>query len=194
VDSQGLLIHDAKRGHAFELLDVFSVGAAYTTHLFLHELGHQVVADEVEAKSHRIGFFTRKDGKFYPGISQYERIPTESKLPYALGGERMAGFTFEYALDSYRREPSSFNMALMFFSNFDFLAYSFLATYVSPDNPYYDPNLIRTEAHLSKTALVSMAAIKTLLNAYKIMDKKATFCPSILLDKDSAVFAICFEF
>ena len=72
----------------------FAIGAAYTTHIFFHELGHQVVADEVGAESHRINFFTRKDGKFYPGLSTYKDIPKESKLSYAVGGDRMSGFIF----------------------------------------------------------------------------------------------------
>jgi hypothetical protein len=32
---------------AFDFKDVTSIGAAYTTHLFFHEMGHQVVAEEV---------------------------------------------------------------------------------------------------------------------------------------------------
>lgn len=89
-----------RKAWAFDFEDVSSIGAAYLTHLFFHEVGHGIVADDVGAKSHRIAFFVRKEGKFYPGMSSYERIPEKAKAPYALGGERMAGFTFDYALAS----------------------------------------------------------------------------------------------
>ena len=38
---------------AFDFEDAASIGAAYTTHLFFHEMGHQVVAEEVGADSLR---------------------------------------------------------------------------------------------------------------------------------------------
>jgi len=128
---------------AFDFKDVTSIGAAYTTHLFFHEMGHQVVAEEVGADSPQIGFLTRKNGRFYLGLSTYQYIPKESKLPYAVGGERTAGFTFEYALQSYRRKPTTYNKALMFISCTDFLAYSLLANYVHEVLIKNDPSKIR---------------------------------------------------
>jgi hypothetical protein len=163
-------------------------------HLFFHELGHEVVADEVGADSHSISFFTNKNGKFYPGVSTYKSIPKESKLPYAAGGERMASFTFEYALQSYRREPSTFNRALMFFSGVDFLAYTLLANYVHPDNDMYDPNIIREEIGCSKETLLSIVAAKTLLNAYRVINEDADFTPMVWVDKKSAGIMIRFNF
>jgi hypothetical protein len=115
-------------------------------------------------------------------------------LPYAVGGERMAGYTFEYALESYRREPTTYNKALMFFGCADFLAYTLLANYVHPDNDMYDPNLIRAETGLSKEALVSLVAIKTLMNTYRVFNENASFTPMIRVDKVSAAFMISFEF
>jgi len=174
--------------------DAVSIGAAYTTHIFLHELGHQVVADDVDAKSHTMSFFTSKNGNFYPGLSSYESIPEKSKLPYALGGERMAGYTFEYALDSYRRKPSAFNKGLLFFSGADFLLYTLLANYMYDDSDMYDPNLIREETGISKGALLSIVAAKTLLNAYRVMNKNAKFSPMIWADKRSAALMLRFRF
>ena len=89
-----LFLFSAPDAIAFDFKDAASIGAAYTTHLFLHEVGHQVVAEEVGADSPKMSLFTRKNGRFYPGLSTYKNIPRESKLPYAVGGERMAGFTF----------------------------------------------------------------------------------------------------
>ena len=174
--------------------DPAAIGLAYMAHLFFHELGHQVVADEVGADSHRISFFTNKNGKFYPGVSTYKSIPKESKLPYAAGGERMASFIFEYALQSYRQEPTTFNKALMFFSGADFLAYTLLANYVHPDNDMYDPNIIRAETGFSKEMLLSVVAAKTLLNAYRVINEDANFTPIVWVDKNSAGIGIHFHF
>jgi len=179
---------------ALDSKDVVSIGAAYTTHLFFHEMGHQVVAEEVGADSPKISFFTRKNGRFYPGLSTYKNIPRESKLPYAVGGDRMAGYTFEYALQSYHRNPSTYNKALMFFSCADFLAYTLLANYVHPENDMYDPNLIREETGLSKELLLSLVMAKSLMNTYRVFNKNANFTPIIRVDKDSAAFMIRFSF
>jgi len=179
---------------ALDFKDAASIGAAYMTHLFLHEVGHQVVAEEVGADSPKINFFTRKNGRFYPGLSTYQNIPRESKLPYATGGERMAGYTFEYALKSYHRKPTTFNKTLMFFGCADFLVYTLMANYVHSDNDMYDPNLIREETGLSKEALLSLVMAKSLLNTYRVFNENAGFTPIIRVDKDSAAFMIRFEF
>lgn len=174
--------------------DVVAIGAAYSTHLFLHELGHQVVADDVGAESHEMNFLTRRNNKFYFGLSTYQNIPVESKLPYAVGGERMAGLTFEFALQSYRQKPTIYNKALMLISGVDFLAYTLVSNYASPEDDVYDPNLIRTETGISKGMLLSLVAAKSLLNAYRVWDEKAHFIPLVWTDKKSAGLAIRFEF
>ena len=179
---------------ALDSKDVVSIGAAYTTHLFFHEMGHQVVAEDVGADSPKMHFFAVKDGKLYPGLSTYKNIPKESKLPYAVGGDRMAGYTFEYALQSYHRNPSTYNKALMFFSCADFFAYTLLANYVHPENDMYDPNLIREETGLSKELLLSLVMAKSLMNTYRVFNENANFTPIIRVDKDSAAFMIRFEF
>lgn len=179
---------------AFNLKDIASIGAAYSTHIFLHEMGHQVVAEEVGADSPKMHFFTIKDGKLYPGLSTSRNIPKESKLPYAVGGDRMAGFTFEYALESYHHGPTTYNKALMFFSCADFLVYTLLANYVNPDNDMYDPNLIRAETGLSKGALLSLVTAKALINTYRIFNENANLVPVIWVDKKSAAFVLRFYF
>jgi hypothetical protein len=179
---------------AFNFRDVASIGAAYMTHLSLHELGHQVVAEDVGAESPQMSFFSRRNGRFYPGLSTYKDIPEESKLPYAVGGERMAGFTFNYALDSHRSQPTTFNKALLFFSCADFFVYTLLGNYVHPENDLYDPNLIRQETGLSKGALLTVVTIKSLLNAYRIVNEDARLFPMMGVDNKSAVFLIGFQF
>jgi len=179
---------------AFDFTDVAAIGAAYMTHLSLHELGHQVVAEEVSADSPRMHFFTRKNGRFYPGLSTYKNIPKESKLPYAAGGDRMAGYTFEFALQSYHTKPTTYNKALLFFTVTDFVVYTLMANYWHPENDLYDPNLIRQETGLSKGAILSLVTAKSAMNAYRIMNPDATFFPMIWVDKKSAGFGIGFKF
>ena len=188
------LMNTGQIAYAFGVRDVASIGAAYMTHLSLHELGHHVVAQEVGADAPHISFFTRRNGTFYPGLSTYKNIPEESKLPYAVGGERMAGFTFNYALDSYRYHPTTFNKALLFFTCADFFAYTLLGNYVHPENDLYDPNLIREETGLSKGTLLSIVAAKTFLNAYRIVNEDARLFPMIWVDDKSAAFMIGFRF
>jgi hypothetical protein len=188
------LMDNGQTACAFGFSDVASIGAAYMTHLSLHELGHQVVAEDVSADSPRMHFFTRRNGRFYPGLSTYKNIPEESKLPYAAGGDRMAGFTFEYALESYHNQPTTFNKALLFFSCADFFVYTLLGNYVHPENDMYDTNLIREETGLSKGALLSIVAVKSFLNAYRVVNEDARLFPMIAVDNKSAAFLIGFEF
>lgn len=184
----------AQYARAFDFKDVASIGAAYTTHLFLHEMGHQVIADEVGADAPKMRFFTNSGGTFYPGLSTYKNIPEKSKLPYAVGGERMAGFTFDYALESYRQRPTTYNKALMFFSCADFFAYTLLSNYVNPDEDMYDPYLIREETGCSKELLLSLVTAKSLINAYRVMNPDANFAPVIWVDKTSAALLLRFPF
>lgn len=184
----------AERALAFEFEDAAAIGAAYATHLFLHEMGHQVVAEEVGADSPRMSFFTRKGGTFYPGLSTHKSIPQESKLSYAAGGERMAGFTFEYGLQSYQRKPTTYNKALMFFSCTDFLVYTLMANYASPKSNTYDPNLIREKTGLSKDVLLSLVIAKSLLNAYRVINPDAKVVPMIWLDEESAALLLHIPF
>ena len=151
TDGEGTYAFDLKR----DLKSAVSVGMAYSVHIFFHELGHQLVADDVGAVGHKMSFFTYNNGTFYPGLSQYKSIPDKSKLPYAIGGERMSAFTFEYALQSFREKPTMFNKALLLFSSVDFLAYTVLANYVNPENDMYDPNLIRAETGMSKELILA---------------------------------------
>ena len=192
-----LLTSVCKDASAFNLNEsvkgIASIAAAYSTHLFFHEMGHQVVADDVGAKNHKISFFTTKNGNFYPGLSTYQSIPEESLLPYAAGGDRMAGYTFEFALESYRHKPTAFNKALMLFSCADFLVYTVMANYLKPDHDMYDPNIIRAETGCSKEILLGMVTAKTLLNAYRIFDKDVYFAPCIWADRHSAGLMIKFK-
>jgi hypothetical protein len=188
------LVGPTQPAFAFQFNDIVSVGAAYTTHLFLHEMGHQVVAQDVGATGSEIHFLTKRGGDFYVGLSTYNSIPQESRLPYALGGERMSGFTFDYALESYRKQPTTYNKALLFFSSADFLVYTLVSNYVYPNAHMYDPNLAREETGCSKEVLLSLVLGKTLLNAYRVANPNVNFAPEVWLDNRRAALLLRFPF
>ncbi len=178
---------------AFDSKDVAAIGAAFTTHVLLHETGHQVVGHSVGA-SPEMSLFTKKDGKFYSGLSTYENIPKESKLSCAAGGEWMAGYTFEYALQSYHRKPTTYNKALIFFGCTDFLVYTLRTNYLDQDNDTYDPNVIRAETGSSKEVLLGLVMARSFLNTYRVMNPDANCAPMIWLDKNSAALLLRFSF
>jgi hypothetical protein len=189
-----LLVRPAQPAFGFQLNEVISVGAAYTTQLVLHEMGHQVVAQDTGAVGSRMHFLSNKGGQFYLGVSTYDNIPSKSRLPYALGGERMSGFTFDIALKSYRENPTTYNKALLFFSGADFLAYTLLANYLHPNASMHDPNLVREETGCSKEVLLSLVLSKTLLNAYRVANPEVNFAPEIWVDDRSAALLLRFPF
>lgn len=174
--------------------DLMEIGSAYLTHLSLHELGHQLVADEVGVTNHKITFFTHKRGEFYLGLSTYDSIPKESRLPYAMGGERMVSVSFEYNLEAYQRNPTTFNKAMLFFDTFDFFAYTLLANYVNPDNYCYDPTLMRAEMGMSKGMMLSLVTIKTALNTWRIFNPQTHWSPVLESDFNSVRFQLRYRF
>jgi hypothetical protein len=189
-----VVVGPKKQAQAWEWSDVVDIGMAYATHLYLHELGHQVIADEVDAENHQIQFMKQKKGQYYLGLSTYDQIPEKSKLAYAVGGDRMAGLTFEYGLASYRERPTSFNKALLFFTSVDFVGYTLLSNYVHSGDNMYDPNLIREETGVSKELLLGMVMTKALVNGYRIFSGSDRLTPEIRTDTSSAAFVLNYHF
>jgi hypothetical protein len=179
---------------AFDFSDMVEIGSAYMTHLYVHELGHQVMADSAGAEGHEMRFLSQKNGQFYLGLSTYETIPDQSKLPYAVAGEKFAGITFEYALNDYREHPTTYNKALLFFSSVDFVLYTLLGNYVNPDDTMYDPNLIREQTGMGKEMLLGVVLTKSLLNGYRVINEDARLIPWIRTDDQSAAFMLSFRF
>jgi len=183
-----------RHAQAFDLTDAGAIGAACLLHLGLHEIGHQVVAQEAGATDSKMQFFTQKDGIFCLGLSTCKDLPKESKLSYAAGGERMIGWLFEYGLASYRSKGTMFNKALLLVTGIHFLAYTIRANYLESGNNYCDPDHIRQETGLSKTALLSIVALKAGLNAYRIFNDEVRLIPWIAVDKKSAAVMVGFRF
>ncbi len=189
-----LFLNNGEGAYGFDPQDVASIGAAYTSHIFLRALGHEAFNDEVGSDFHRMRFFTHETGTFYPELSLYENIPGKLNLSYVLDNDLMTGFTSEYALQSYRRQPTTFNKALMFFSGVDFFANTFLFNRDEQDNDILDPDLDQEKAGFTKGMMLSMVAATTLLNAYRVMDRDANFIPMISLGTNGAFFMLHFDF
>jgi hypothetical protein len=189
-----LSLTSSRLAWSFNFFDLFEIGSAYLTHLTIHEMGHQIVADEVGATNHKITFFTEKKGDFYLGLSTYDSIPSESRLPYAMGGERMNSISYEYHLAAYRRNPTTFNKTMLFFDTTSFLGYTLLANYVNPDNKGYDPTLIRTEIGMSKELMLSFVLTKTALNTWRIFHPEMRWTPVLESDFESVKFKLVYCF
>jgi hypothetical protein len=178
----------------FKFFELVEVGTAYLTHLTIHELGHQMVADEVGVTNHKISFFTEKKGNFYLGLSTFDSIPKESRLPYAMGGERLNSISFEYNLKAHQYAPTTFTKAMMFLDTFSFLGYTLLANYVNPDIPGWDPNLIRHETGMSKELLLSFVLTKTIFNSWRIFHPETRWSPVLDSDATSIRFQLRYRF
>jgi len=166
---------------------VISVGAAFATNVFLHELGHAIIADYVEAEGSKLRFLQSKNGQFFLASSTVEAIDERSRLPYNMGGEWAADKTFEYALKRYREGPSLYNKSLLFFSGTDLLWYSLYAFYLSHGHNELDPIAITTYNDISRETVLLVALSKTILNAYRIYSGNDRVIPSFTVDKESVV-------
>lgn len=177
-------------GDANNTKGVAQIGAAFMTNVVLHEMGHDVIADYVEAEGSGLSFFRVRDGQFFLASSTVQSIDTKSRLPYNMGGEFAADMTFEYALKSYRENPSLYNRSLMFFSGTDFLLYSVYSYYLSEGHNHLDPIAVTEYGGISKDVVLSVALAKTLMNAYRIYSGEDRFIPYFTVDKYSAVFNV----
>ncbi|MCP3678467.1 MAG: hypothetical protein GY721_13045, partial [Deltaproteobacteria bacterium] len=136
---------------------IIDVGTALFSEVLLHEAGHYLVADHVGAERNSLAFLTSSDGQFFLGLSTVALTDNSSILPYYMGGEVAADLSFEYALSSYRRNPTLYNRALMLFSGTDLLRYTLYAYFISDGHDHLDPIAITKYSGASKEALLSVA-------------------------------------
>ncbi len=174
--------------------DFASVGLAFLTNLAVHETGHAAVANYVGADGIELHFMKKQGDKFFLGLSYVESIGEYSRLPYSMGGEVAASYTFEYALSDYRQKPTTYNKALMFFSGTDFLWYSIYAFYFTDGDDAFDPTAITNITGLSKGTIFGVALTQSLINAYRVHSGNDNIAPYFTLDKYSAVFNVRFTF
>ncbi|HLC18691.1 MAG TPA: hypothetical protein VJM57_06740 [Thermodesulfobacteriota bacterium] len=170
------------------------VGLALATSFLLHELGHVVVADYVGARGVNLDFFTSRNGNFFIGHASYESMNRGSELPFSMAGEFAADMTFEYALQSYRKEPTLYNKSLLFFSGTDFLRYCAYSFYMTEGDGHYDPVAVSRETGISRDMIFSLALAKTAVNAYRVYSGNDWAIPYFTVDRYSATFNVQVNF
>jgi hypothetical protein len=179
----------------WSLVDPLEIGLAFVTNLAIHESGHVLVAEGVGADKATFKFFGEENGSFFLGLSTATGIPDESVLPYRLGGEIAASYTFELALQSFRREPTTYNRSLLFFSGTDFFWYTVFAFYLAPrEDDRYDPVGIRESTGFSRGVVFAAAATQLATNAWRIMSGTDAVAPSFSYDQHSALLNLTFRF
>ena len=185
----------ATADNGWSLADPLEIGLAFVTNLAIHESGHILVAEGVGADKATFKFFGEDDGSFFLGLSTATGIPDESVLPYRLGGEIAASYTFELTLQSYRREPTTYNQALLFFSGTDFFWYTVFAYYLAPrEDARYDPVGIRESTGFPRGVVLAAAATQLATNAWRVMSGSDAVAPSFSYDQRSALFNLTFRF
>lgn len=180
--------------YALNFGDIFQIGAAFVSHVAVHESGHYIMAHMAGAKDVQLNFFTVQGGNLYLGLSTAKGLDPASSLSYKAAGEAAGSYLFDAALESYRTHPTTYNRSLLFFSGTDFFWYSLYAFYLSGNqNPSYDPVGISRETGLSGETILGVAALQTTLNAYRVYSGRDDVMPYIDLDKRWVEFGIRFN-
>ncbi len=168
--------------------NLIQFGTAFVTNLTAHEYGHAIVGNSVGAEGISVTFFAKEKNNLFLGYTSMRKIDEKAYPTFALGGEIGANMSFEYALQSYRKRPTTYNKALLFFSGTDFLWYSLHTFYVNKDNPDADPNILQKETGVSKDIILSIAVTQSLLNGYRVISGKDTIVPYFTFDRSSIGF------
>jgi hypothetical protein len=177
------------------LTDSLEVGLAFVTNLAVHESGHVLIAEGAGARSASLKFFGEENGSYFLGLSTASGVPDDAVFTYRLGGEIASSYTFEFALHGYRRQPTTYNRALLFFSSTDFFWYTLYAFYLSPqENSFYDPVGIRESTGFSRGVIVAAAATQLAANAWRVVSGTDTVVPSFSFDRRSALLNLTFTF
>ena len=149
-----LVLGIPERGLGWGPGDLVQIPVAFLTNLAIHETGHFIIAEGTDAQDNTLGFFSKKEGSFFLGLSTVRTINEKSKLTYIMGGELATSLSFEMALDRYRSAKTTYNRTLLFFSGTDFLWYSVYAFYLaSSRDSRYDPVAISDVTGLSHEAI-----------------------------------------
>lgn len=185
----------AAADNGWSLIDPLEIGLAFVTNLAIHEAGHVLMAEGVGAESATFKFFGEENGSFFLGLSTATGVPDESLLSYRLGGEIAASYTFEFALHSYRLQPTTYNQALMFFSGTDFFWYTVFAYYLAPhEDRRYDPVGIRESTGFPSGVILAAAATQLATNTWRAVSGSDAVAPSFSYDEESALFNLTFRF
>ena len=186
----GLFLLSPARVEALGPGDLAQVAAAYFTTLAVHESGHALIADQIGGEGISIRFFAEEDHHFALGLTEVKKLNHRSTLPFAMGGEIASSLNFEYALQSYRKQPTTYNRSLLLFSGTDFLWYTVYAFYMNGGSSHSDPLIVQQETGLSREAILGVALTQSLLNFYRVTSGKDTIIPYFTYDRYSVNFML----
>lgn len=191
-----LLVLAAQTVNASESIpmEILQIGRAFFTNLTVHEYGHAIVGSSVGADGLSVTFFSKEKNNLFLGYTSMKRIDDRSYPSFALGGEIGSSMSFEFALQSYRMQPSTYNKALMFFSGTDFLWYSLYTFYVNKGNPESDPNILHRETGISNDAIFAAALSQAVINGYRVLSGRDSIVPYFTYDRNSIGFHIKMPF
>ncbi len=191
-----LLVLAAQTVNASESIpmEILQIGRAFFTNLTVHEYGHAIVGSSVGADGLSVSFFSKEKNNLFLGYTSIKKIDDSSYPSFALGGEIGSSMSFEFALQSYRMQPSTYNKALMFFSGTDFLWYSLYTFYVNKGNPESDPNILHRETGISNDAIFAAALSQAVINGYRVLSGRDSIVPYFTYDRNSIGFHIKMPF
>ncbi len=185
----------SSKPYAMGFGDFLQGGAAFLTHVVVHESGHHVIAEMVEGKDVKMAFFQKKDNNFFLGLASAREIKPESILPFRAAGVVASSHLYNVSLSSYRAAPSTYNKALLFLSGTDFLWYSVWSFYIQKsDDPSYDPVGISQETGFSRDAIVGAALLQTAINFYRASSGNDAVVPYMTLDEERMGFGVTVSF
>ena len=186
----------AQPAKAYEsaIIDIIQVGSAFATNLTVHEYGHAIVGSSVGAEGISVSFLSKRKNNLFLGYTSTSKIDDNAYPSFALGGEIGVNMSFEYALHRFRKEPTTYNKALLFFSGTDFLWYTVYTFYFNEDNPDSDPNILHRETGISKDTLLVAAVTQSLLNGYRVFSGSDTVIPYMTFDREAIGFHIKVSF
>ncbi|MCC7202556.1 MAG: hypothetical protein IT393_07860 [Nitrospirae bacterium] len=182
------------KAYEAEVKDIVQIGSAFATNLTVHEYGHAIVGSSVGAEGISVSFMSKRKNNLFLGYTSTKRIDDDAYPSFALGGEIGANMSFEYALYKFRKAPTTYNRALLFFSGTDFLWYSVYAFYFNEDNPDSDPNILHRETGISKDAILAAAITQSVLNGYRVYAGSDTVVPYMTFSSDSIGFHLRVSF
>ena len=186
----------AQPAKAYEsaIIDIIQVGSAFATNLTVHEYGHAIVGSSVGAEGISVSFLSKRKNNLFLGYTSTSKIDDKAYPSFSLGGEIGVNMSLEYALHRFRKEPTTYNKALLFFSGTDFLWYTVYTFYFNEDNPDSDPNILHRETGISKDTLLVAAVTQSLLNGYRVFSGSDTVIPYMTFDREAIGFHIKVSF
>ena len=156
--------------HAGWINKTAQITLAYGTNLLVHESGHYLYAKYYDMDP-SWQFISKHDGEIFIGYTTVNDIPDARQLGFGAAGEIASSTLFELALNSYRKEPTTYNKSLIYITNYYFLIYTIYAFSFHDDNIGNDPVRIRKALNINELEFLSLIVLKVLFNQKRISSK-----------------------